>query len=275
MNENSTHRKFNSWPLKIGQGSQKEKGLSAIVFQPSFCHQFSGLKGVMKGGFSISTSATHEDNKHSWLENGPWIKMSCPILLKTPQISCQQQRNPMVLLAAYLLSHKFPSVGFSGTPRTFWAPYFSYTYQKNPWRYGNGMGIVWGPAYHTGVPCPWESRVNHHWFRKPVYQPHLFSTFILILLMDKILHHQGWWLKPIVYKVLIIPGGAWFCPSTVFQGFFLRFAFTSPLKLPWFIHPPFTFSPRLPGRWKQTSQATCIVPRSLEGYGYSIGVPFV
>ena len=58
---------------------------------------------------------------------------------------------------------KFPlSVGFSGTPQGHGTPYIPILF-PNPtpifeslkiWEwYGNSMG----PAYHKGVPCPWES----------------------------------------------------------------------------------------------------------------------
>ena len=45
----------------------------------------------------------------------------------------------------------------------------------------------------------------------------LVPEAFLILLMDKILHHQSWWLSHHLYRVLTIPGGAGFCPSTVFS----------------------------------------------------------
>ena len=35
------------------------------------------------------------------------------------------------------------------------------------------------------------------------------------MVMDKILHHQGWWLILLFIRSLTIPGGAGFCPSTV------------------------------------------------------------
>jgi len=42
--------------------------------------------------------------------------------------------------------------------------------------------------------------------------------------MDKILHQLIWMIIiPIIYRVLTIPGGAGFLPSTVFLGFMFHF----------------------------------------------------
>ena len=41
-----------------------------------------------------------------------------------------------------------------------------------------------------------------------------WKSMIKLLLMDKILHHLGW-LKPLNNGIIIILGGAGFCPSTV------------------------------------------------------------
>lgn len=59
-------------------------------------------------------------------------------------------------------------MGVSGTPPKWWDPLklpiivpdFPLPIQ-NPWRYGKGMGIGWGPAYHKGVQNFWGVPWNH------------------------------------------------------------------------------------------------------------------
>ena len=76
-----------------------------------------------------------------------------------------------------------------------------------------------GQSYH------FKKRLLHHQHH-PLIAAFLFSPISGdILLMDKILHHQGWWF----YRVLTIPGGAGFCPSTVVFGSWPPFK----KKLPW------------------------------------------
>ena len=58
-------------------------------------------------------------------------------------------------------------------------------------------GVLVGPGSSFGQACSW--------IKKPMRY----------LLMDKILHHLGWFFNPINNGIIIMIGGAGFCPSTV------------------------------------------------------------
>ena len=75
------------------------------------------------------------------------------------------------------------SMGFSGTPKDMGPaygkrdPYYSHIFRDS---YGNGMGIVVGPAYHKQVPCPWgslESPLNHEISQN--YTPRVKPTLVI------------------------------------------------------------------------------------------------